>query len=524
MKNKVMSVRDAAALVKDGDTVAISSAGLIGYPEYLSIGLAERFDETGHPKDLTISAGCGHAIPVNPVWGDAKFGKPGMMRRYIASHPMTAAPVMDRIVNEEIEGYCLPQGILNQLYRASAAKQPGLLSKIGMGTYIDPRQEGGKLNARSKEDMVKLMEIDGEEWLFYKSYPVHVAMIRATTADEDGNLSIEEEALKLEIMEIALAAKAQNGVVIAQVKHLAANGALKPRDVVVPGELVDAVVVAELPEENHRQTKGTYYSPYLSGQLKKPAGAAGRPGETLSAEDVVCRRAVMELYPGCIVNIGLGIGAGIGAVAEIEGFLDKMTFTLELGSFGGVPTPISDFGAAICPTSFLSHPSMFDYYHGGNLDIAFLGTAETDRAGNVNVSKMGGRNAGQGGFIDISTTSKKTVFVSFFTAKGLKTSIADGKLKIDREGAVPKLVEHVAQITYNGSIALADGREAVYITERAVFKLTKDGLMLTEIAPGADLEKDILAHMEFKPLISDKVKLMDERIFVPGRMGCFDLS
>jgi propionate CoA-transferase len=522
MSGKVMSLQEAVNLVKDGDSVAIASAGMVGYPEYLSQGLADRYSETGSPRDLTIFAGCGHAIPVNDTLGDAKLAAPGLVRRYIGTHPMTAAPIMDRIINEEIEGYCVPQGIHNQLYRASAAKQPGLISKIGLGTYIDPRQEGGRLNKKSQDEIVKLMEVDGEEYLFYKSHPIHVAMIRGTYADEDGNLTIEQEALKLEILEIALAAKAQNGIVIVQVKGVAAKGSIKAKDVVVPAEIVDAVVVAQEPEKNHRQTLATYYNPYLSGELQKPAGSAEKPKEVLSADDVICRRAVKELYPGCVVNIGLGIGAGIGPVAEQEGFLDRMTFTLELGTFGGVPTPVTDFGAAFSPTAYVSHPTMFDYYHAGCLDVCFLGAAEVDKDGNVNVSKMNGRNAGQGGFIDISTTSKKAVFVTYFSAKGMKTTIAGGKLQIDQEGAVPKFVEHVAQITYNGKIAAQDGREAVYITERAVFRLTKDGIMLMEIAAGIDLEKDILANMGFKPLISDNLKVIDERVFLPRRMGVFD--
>lgn len=522
-RNKIMTLQEAIGLIKDGDTVSISSAGMIGYPEYISRGLVESFEKNGTPKDLTISAGCGHAIPVNNELGDAKFGKPGLLKKYIGSHPMTAAPVMNQIVNEEIEGYCLPQGILNQLYRTSAAKQPGLLSKIGIGTYIDPRQEGGKLNKKSTDDIVKLMEIDGEEWLYYKAYPINVAIIRATTADENGNLTLEHEALKLEVLETAMAAKAQKGIVIAQVKQVVKEGTLKARDVVVPGELVDAIVIAEEPEKYHKQTQVTFYSPFMSGELSKPelATKAGSSAE-LSPADVICRRALQELYPGCLVNIGLGIGAGIGAFAEEEGFLDKMTFTLELGTFGGVPTPLSDFGCSISPSSFVAHPSMFDYYHTGSLDVAFLGTAEVDKHGNVNVSKMSGRNAGQGGFIDISSTSKKTVFVTFFTAKGMKASVSDGKLVIDQEGALPKFVDEVAQITYNGEVAVKDGRKAVYITERAVFELTKDGLMLTEIAPGVDLEKDVLGQMKFTPIISDQLKTMDERIFIPGRMGLFD--
>jgi propionate CoA-transferase len=509
-------------LINDGDTVAIVSGGMVGYPEYLSIGLAERYKETGHPKGLTVFAGCGHGIPVHPTMGDSKFAQPGMLKRYVASHPMTCRPIQEMIMACEVEGYSLPQGVLQQLYRTSAAKQPGLLTKIGMGTYIDPRQDGGKMSAAAKEDIVRLMEIDGEEWLFYKAHPINAAFIRVTTGDEDGNLTIEEEALKLEIMETALAAKARGGKVIAQVKRVAAKGTLKAKDVAVPGEIVDAVVIADKPEETHRQTLGQVHNPYYSGELRRPAASAPPPKDVLTPDDVVCRRALYELRPGAIVNVGVGVGAGIGLVAETENVADKITFTLELGTFGGVPTPPSDFGASLNASSFVAHPTMFDFYHGGGLDIAFLGAAEVDKVGNVNVSLMSGRPSGQGGFMDISQCSKKTVFVMFFTASGFKGSVKDGKMVIDQEGGISKIVDKVAQITYSGQLAMADGREAVFVTERAVFKLTKEGLLLTEIAPGMDLERDVLGKMGFKPIVSKDLKLMDARIFTPGRMGCFD--
>ncbi|MDR1571875.1 MAG: acyl CoA:acetate/3-ketoacid CoA transferase [Clostridiales Family XIII bacterium] len=522
MKGKIMSAREAVGLIKDGDTVAITSAGMVGYPEYMSKALLECFLETGSPKNLTISAGCGHGLPFDSRLGDSKLGVPGLLKRYIGSHPDVVPPVRAMIFNNEIEGYALPQGILNQLYRCAAAKQAGVLSKIGMGTYIDPRQEGGRLNGISKESLVEFMEIQGEEWLFYKSYPINVAIIRATTADESGNLTIEQEALKLEILEAALAAKASKGTVIAQVKRVAADKSLRPKDVVVPGNIVDAVVVAEEPEENHRQTKGTLYSPHLSGELRRPSGGAARPKPVLAADDVICRRAVFELWPGAVVNIGVGIGAGIGDVADSEGIRDRITFTLELGTFGGVPTPLSDFGAAVNAEAYIAHPSMFDYYHGGGLDITFLGTAQVDRAGNVNVSKFGNRPAGQGGFIDISQTSGKVVFVTYFTAKGFESEIGGGRLNIVKEGQIQKFVDRVEQITFNGAMAAKEGKEAVYVTERAVFRLTGEGLVLTEIAPGADLENDVLRNMGFTPIISGDLKVMDPRIFTPGRMGAFD--
>jgi propionate CoA-transferase len=303
---------------------------------------------------------------------------------------------------------------------------------------------------------------------------------------------------------------------------LAAPGYLHAKEVVVPGVIVDAVVVAEDPEFTHRTTRGSFYNPYLTGALKKTVAAAPSPKPVLAADDVVCRRAVYEIYPGAVINVGVGIGAGIGEFAEVEGILSKVTFTLELGTVGGTPTPLSDFGASDSAEAYVAHPSMFDFYHGGGLDITFLGIAQADTEGNVNVSKFSGRPAGQGGFIDISQMSRKVVFVSYFKTKGMDVEIADGRINIKQEGQIPKFVDQVEQITFNGKLAAEMGKEVVFVTERAVFRLTKDGVELVETAPGVDIEKDILSQMEFRPLIAKDMKQMDDRIFVPGRMGAFD--
>lgn len=511
-----MKVEEALDLIKDGDGIVTSMAGAVGDPTYVVKCLGDRYKERKSPKGLTLFSGCGHS-------SDMYFAQPGFLKRFIGSHPSPCPPLMEMFDKNEIEAYGLPQGVLQQLYRCSANKQPGLLTKIGIGTYVDPRMEGGKLNSAAKEDINEIMVIGGEEYIFYKSFPIHVAIIRGTTADENGNLTIEQEALKLEILETAMAAKASGGKVIAQVLRVAANGTLKAKDVAVPGELVDAVVVAEEPELYHKQTRN-FYSPYLSGELRMPPGAAAKPPEKLEAADVICRRAVYELYPGAVVNVGMGIGAGVGSVASVEGMTDKITFTLELGAFGGTPTPISDFGATVNPTAFVSHPSMFDFYHGGGLDITFLGAAEIDGSGNVNVSRFGEFKSGraQGGFIDISQSARKVVFCTYFKAQGLKTAIAGGKLNILREGGSAKFVDKVDQITFSGDMAVKTDKEVVYVTERAVFRLTKEGVTLTEIAPGVDLQKDILDQMGFKPVVSKDLKTMDPRIFIPGRMGCFD--
>jgi len=518
--SKIMSARQAVELIQDGDTISTTAGGMVGYPEAIAKALEVRYVETGSPKKITVIAGCGHGKFDGS--GDEHFAYPGLLKRYLGSHPNTIPKVRKLVEANEVEGYVLPQGIINQMYRVSAAKQAGILSKIGMNTYVDPRQDGGKMNDIATEDLVDVMTIGGEEYLFYKAYPINVAIIRGTTADVNGNVTIEEEALNLELLETALAAKATGGKVIVQVKYVAAAGTLDPKAVIVPGKLVDAIVVSEEPMKDHLQTNVGYYDPYLAGQIRKPAGASFAPKEVLEVEDAIVRRAVFELRPGAVLNVGVGIGARIGGFADIEGIADKVMFTLELGAFGGTPKALPDFGVSFNVEAFISHPSMFDFYHGGGLDIAVLGAAQVDAKGNVNVSKFNGQAAGQGGFIDISQTSKKTVFCTTFNTKGFKGTAADGKLTIEQEGGIPKFVAEVDQITFNGPLAVEEGREVVFITERGVFKLEKEGITLTEVAPGVDVEKDIIPNMGFRPVISPDLKVMDARIFAPGRMGCFD--
>lgn len=517
-KTKQTSLHQAVSLIRDGDCIAVSAAGLIGYPDYIASGLEEEYQKSGHPAELTLYSGCGHGVPFLHE-GDARFAHPGLLKKVICSHPEPVPGVRKLIEDNKIEAYILPQGVLQQLYRCSAARQPGLLTKIGLGTYIDPRQEGGRANSVTKKDIVSLLELDGEPWLFYRSFPVDAAIIRATTADPDGNLTIEHEALRLEILEIALAAKASGGRVIAQVERMAGRNSLNPKSIVVPGELVDAVVVAEDVPRHHRQTAATVYNPYLSGELRAPERESSAPEPcALAANSIVCRRAAFELFPGAVVNVGVGIGSGIGAVARAEGLEKEVTFTLELGAFGGTPQSMADFGSSENPTAFIAHPSMFDFYHGGGLDITFLGAAQIDRFGNVNASKFGGHAAGQGGFIDISQSSRRVVFCTYFRAKGLKAVSEEGRLKIEEEGQTAKLVANVEQITFSADMALKAGQQVVYVTERCVFELKPEGLTLTEIAPGVDLQRDIISQMEFAPIVSRHCKTMDSRIFVPGLM------
>ena len=517
MKSKVMKLEEAIGLIKDGDSIVTAMANNAGNAEYLAKGLEDRFLATNSPKGLTKYSGCGTPC-------DARLAYPGLIKKYIGSHPGPCMPMMKLIDSNSIEAYGLPQGVMQHLYRCTASKMPGLLTKIGMGTYIDPRLEGGRLNEASKDSLSRIMQIDGEDWLFYKSFHIDVAMIRVTTADEYGNATIEEESNEVEALAVALAAKSCNGKVIIQAKYLVAGGVLNPKDVIIPAEIVDAIVIAEEPELYHKQTLSGFYSPYFSGERRAPLEAIAQPPAVLDMPEIISRRAVYELFEGAIINVGLGVGVGVGSVAAVENMADRVSFTIETGVFGGTPAPKSNFGAATNATCFVSHPSMFDFYFGGNLDITFLGTAEVGADGSVNSSRFGDMKAGrgQGGFIDITATAKKIVFCSLFKSGGMKAEVESGQLKIIQEGKESKFVEKVDQITFNGEIAVAKGQEVVYITERCVFKLTKDGVMLTEIAPGVDLEKDIFNQMGFRPIVSKDLKVMDERIFKPGRMGCFD--
>ena len=518
--NKVIDVNAALDMIKDGDKIAISALGGIGFAQYIVAKMEERFLETGHPAGLTLYSAGGHGGPAGV--NDNRFVHKGFLKRHICTHPKVVAQLQEAIENEELEGYILPQGVMNQLYRCAAARQPGLLTKVGLGTYMDPRQEGGKMNSLAVEDIIKLMEIDGEEYLFYKSFPVSIALIKGTYADEKGNVTLDREPLKLELLECALAAKGCGGKVIVQVDHVVESNSLNAKHVVVPAQLVDAIVIGQ-PVENPNQQRpmvSSSFNPFITGEARSPmTGIVPPPADKLSPDDVLCRRAAFEMYPGAIVNLGVGVGGAAGMVAAAEGV--QVEFTLELGVFGGIPVA-NPFGVSLNPESFVSPPTMFDFYHGENLDVTVLGVAEVDKEGNANASKFAGHRNGQGGFLDISTCAKKVVFCTTLRTKGAEIAIADGKVNIAKEGSIAKFVEKVEQITFNGKRALAAGHEVLFVTERAVFKLEEEGLVLIEIAPGVDMEKDVIAQMDFKPVVSKNLKTMDARIFVPGRMGCFD--
>ncbi|MDK2822061.1 MAG: propionate CoA-transferase [Clostridia bacterium] len=513
MKNKVMSAREAVNLIRPNDTIAVSGFVGLAHPEEISMEIEKSFLETGKPNNLTLFYGAGQ--------GDGKekamnhFAHEGLVKRVVGGHWNLAPKLGKMALDNKFEAYNFPQGVLLHLLRNIAGGKPGLFTHVGLKTFADPRVEGGKLNEITRENLVEIINLAGREWLFYKGFPINVGIIRGTTADEKGNITMEKEGVYAESLVVAQAAKNSGGIVIAQVERLAQNGSLNPKNVKVPGIYVDAIVVAK--SENHWQNNLKQYDPSISGEIRVPLSAL-EPME-LDERKIVARRASMELIPNAIVNLGIGMPDGVAVVANEEGMEDIMTLTVESGPIGGVPTGGADFGASINAEAIIDHHAQFDFYDGGGLDIAFLGLAQADREGNINVSKFGTRIAGCGGFINISQNAKKVVFCGTLTAGGLKVTIQDGKLKIINEGVQKKFVNRVQQITFSGEYAQEKKQPVLYITERAVFELKPNGIVLTEIAPGIDLEKDVLNQIDFEVKISDNLKQMDKRIFYPQPMG-----
>lgn len=508
--SKVITAQEAAQKIKDGATVAWTTAGLCGFAEEVAAAVEKNFLETGHPKDLflTHSCGCGD----HKDRGMNHFGNEGSVRKVVAGH-IGEAPKLGKLINEnKVECHLLPQGVLTHLWRQIAGRKPGVLTKVGLGTFADPRLQGGKISPCTKDEFVKVVELDGEEYLYYKPYPIDVAVIRGTTADENGNMTMDNECLFLEALSLATAAHNSGGIVIAQVEFVAKPFTLHPKRVKVPGVLVDYVVKAK--PENHLQTKITKYNPGLCGEARVPL--SGVPVLPLDERKIIARRAAMELGPNITLNLGIGMPDGVSSVAAEEGVADLLTMTTELGNFGGMPAGGPDFPSSYNSDCTVDHPYMFDFYDGGGLDACVLGLAQTDKEGNLNVSKFGPRVVGPGGFINISSTAKKVVFVGTLTASGNEFAVEDGKIKIVKEGAIKKFVNEVDHVTFSGKYASLSGRDVIYVTERAVFKLENGGLTLIEIAPGIDLEKDVLAQMEFKPNISPDLKEMPAEIFQPA--------
>ena len=512
LKNKIVSADEAIAIIRDGDTLCVSGFVGIGTPDELILALERRFLKDGKPSGLTLmfaaAPGDGKERGLN------RLAHKGLLKRVVGGHWSLVPKIAELALDNAIEAYNLPLGCISHLYREIAARRPGAISKVGLRTFVDPREQGGKLNGITTEDLVELITIGGEEWLLYKAFPIHVAFIRGTTADPNGNITMEREALTLDNLAAAMAAKNSRGFVIAQVERIAAAESLNPREVQVPGILVDCVVLAEA--ANHLQTYGTPYNHAFSGRQRVPTDRI-EPME-LDERKIIARRCAFDLPLGGVVNLGIGMPEGVAAVAAEERILKYVTLTAEPGIVGGIPQGGLDFGAALNPEAVIQQNQQFDFYDGGGLDLACLGMAQTDGKGNVNVSRFGRRLAGAGGFINISQNAKKLLFAGTFTAGGLRIEIVAGKLAIANEGRSRKFVEDVEQITYSGTYAAETGQPVFYVTERCVFQRTSDGMELIEIAPGIDLEQDILPHMNFKPIIRNP-RPMNPLIFKPEPMG-----
>lgn len=510
--SKLLSAEQVAQLIPDNATIATGGFIGIGFAEAVAKAIEQRFLSSQHPKQLALVYAAGQ--------GDAKtrglnhFAHEGMVRKVIGGH-WGLAPGLGKLATDNlIEAYNLPQGVICHLFRDIAAGKPGTLTKVGLHTFVDPRQDGGKINNRTLIDQVELLTLQGEEYLFYKAFPIDIALLRGTTADADGNISMEREALPLDALAIAQATHNSGGKVIVQVERTTDKHQLTPDRVKIPGILVDHVVIAE--PQDHPQTFAEQFNPAYCGDVIAPLE---QQPEALSARKIIGRRALMELRKGSVVNLGIGMPEIVSAVAAEEKTLNDFTLTVEPGGIGGQPASGLSFGAVSNAAAIIDQPAQFDFYDGGGLDQAFLGLAETCPEGHVNVSRFGSKLAGAGGFINITQNTQELYFLGTFTSGPQQIEINSGELNVFKNGPVKKFLKQVQQITFNGQYAIEQGQKVTFITERAVFILTAEGLKLTEVAPGIDLQKDILDQMDFKPLIDDNLTPMDPRLFKEGPMN-----
>lgn len=521
MSARIVSAQEAIKLIPDGATVLVSSSSGLGTPDFTLKAIGESFAATGHPRDLDmfmpIAAGDMYGID-----GIDHLAKPGLMRRVIAgSYPSgpsnrESPKIWQMIGNNEVPAYNVPSGILFDMVRNVAGKRAGVLTKVGLDTFIDPRRQGGRMNAAASEAIVRVVEFGGEEWLHFPNIVPDVAIIRGTTADENGNISMEHEGGYLGALDVALAARNNGGLVIAQVKRVTAAGSIPTQRVWVPSNWVDFVVV----DPNQWQTTETPYDPAISGEIRRPLSSF--PPVAFSPEKVIARRAALELNLGDTVNLGFGISALVPQILIEEGQAQAVTWVIEQGAVGGVPLDGFAFGCAANAQAIVPSPQQFTYFQAGGEDCGLLSFMEVDIEGNVNVSRLSAKphvTAGVGGFVDITSMGRKLVFSGFFTAGGLKLAIEGGRLNILQDGKFPKFVPQVEHVTFSGRRSRELKQDITYVTERCVIKLRPEGLVVTEIAPGVDLERDVLGRSKAKLAVASDLKAMDARLFAPELMA-----
>lgn len=522
-KPVVISAAEAVRMIGNGTTLCGISMTQISACTSILKEVERSYLEEGRPCDLTYVHTCGQAS-AGHSGGLQYIAHEGLLKRVIGGHWGQSSNMMKLIDENRIEAFNLPQGQMANLFHSMALREPGKISKVGLGTYVDPRYEGGRMNRRAMEssyETVSLIQIDGEDYMRYHPIPIDTLLIRGTCADENGNISTRQEAMVLEVLPAVMATKRWGGKVICQVERIFKNGTIGSKEVTVPGVLVDVIVVCENPIEEHRQTYSWYYDPTYSGEAMAPDKAlAPLPNDV---RKIISRRAAAELVPNQIINIGTGIpNENFGPIIAEENIADIVMITVESGVYGGVPAGTIDFGIARNAQALIPHDRQFELYNGAGIDYTFMGAGEMDQYGNVNATKMGNKAPGAGGFIDITATAKNVIFCSTFTGGGLKTSFSKDGVKIEQEGKFKKLVKKVQQISYNGAIALERGQNMLYVTERAVFRLTPEGPELIEIAKGVDLENDILMQMEFTPRIAKDLRETSTAFYNEGVCGLRD--